>query len=70
MPFRPEPETVLPTSTETLERENAYLKLRVAQLTDDVADLNGEVTRLQQVLERLGARKIALATPNPLSGGQ
>ena len=56
----------------TSERENAYLKRRVAQLTEDVTDLTSEITRLQQVIERLGARKIAASgsAPNPLSGGQ
>jgi hypothetical protein len=36
-----------------LARENAYLKLRCAQLQDDVTDLGGQVLRLHQELERL-----------------
>jgi hypothetical protein len=36
-----------------LARENAYLKLRCAQLQDDVTDLGGQVLRLRQELERL-----------------
>ena len=60
-----------PVALAALERENTYLKRRVAQLSDDVTDLNSQVTRLQQVIERLGVRKIALAgSPTPLSGGQ
>jgi len=40
-----------------LTRENAYLKLRCAQLQDDVSSLGSQVTRMQQELERLhGAR--------------
>jgi len=40
-----------------LVRENAYLKLRCAQLQDDVTDLGSQVMRLRQELERLhGAR--------------
>lgn len=52
-----------------LQRENAYLKSRVAQLEDDVTDLNAETTRLRQVLGTTMARRAA-ARPNPLSGGQ
>ncbi len=52
-----------------LQRENAYLKSRVAQLEDDVTDLNAEATRLRQVLDTTMARRAA-ARPNPLSGGQ
>ncbi|WGM37381.1 hypothetical protein [Caulobacter sp. NIBR1757] len=52
-----------------LQRENAYLKSRVAQLEDDVTDLNAEATRLRQVLDTTLARRAA-ARPNPLSGGQ
>lgn len=54
---------------EDLERENAYLKLRVAQLTSDVADLSAETDRLRQERERLHGRQAARAA-NPLSGGQ
>ena len=47
-----------------LLRENAYLKLRCAQLQDDVTDLGSQVMRLRQELERLhgprGPRPVAL----------
>jgi hypothetical protein len=52
-----------------LERENSYLKARIAQLEGDVTDLAAENLRLQQERERLHARRAALA-PNPLGGGQ
>jgi hypothetical protein len=39
-----------------LQRENDYLKLRVAQLQGDVTDLSSQVMRLQQELERLHGR--------------
>jgi outer membrane murein-binding lipoprotein Lpp len=52
-----------------LERENRYLKQRVAQLTADVADLSAEVDRLRQERERLHGRREARA-PNPLGSGQ
>ena len=42
-------------------RENAYLKLRCAQLQDDVTDLGGQVMRLSQELERLLGRRAARA---------
>jgi hypothetical protein len=35
-----------------ITRENDYLKLRCAQLQGDVTDLNSEVARLRQALER------------------
>jgi len=35
-----------------ITRENDYLKLRCAQLQSDVTDLNSQVARLQQALER------------------
>jgi L-alanine-DL-glutamate epimerase-like enolase superfamily enzyme len=38
-----------------LLRENAYLKLRCAQLQGDVTDLASQVGRLQQELERVHA---------------
>jgi hypothetical protein len=41
--------------TAKLVRENAYLKLRCAQLQDDVTDLGSQVLRLRQELERLHA---------------
>jgi len=52
-----------------LERENAYLKARIAQLENDVMDLNAENRRLAEERERLHARRAARA-PNPLGGGQ
>ncbi len=52
-----------------LQRENGYLKARLAQLEGDVTDLNAEITRLRQVLDTTMARRAA-ARPNPLSGGQ
>ena len=54
---------------ERLQRENAYLKTRCAQLQDDVTDLSSQVTRLQEELERRSARR-ASAAPNPIAGGQ
>jgi hypothetical protein len=42
-----------------LRSENAYLKLRCAQLQDDVTDLTGDVTRMRQMLERTVARRTA-----------
>jgi hypothetical protein len=52
-----------------LERENSYLKARIAQLEGDVTDLAAENLRLQQERERLHARRASRA-PNPLGGGQ
>jgi hypothetical protein len=52
-----------------LSRENAYLKLRCAQLQEANDDLASQLLRLQQQLERLHERRISRA-PNPLSGGQ
>jgi hypothetical protein len=40
-----------------LARQNDYLKLRCAQLQDDVTNLSGQVTRMQQKLERLHGRR-------------
>ena len=40
-----------------LERQNAYLKLRCAQLEEDVTNLGSQVVRLQQTLERLQGRR-------------
>jgi len=54
---------------DTLQRENTYLKARVAQLQSDVADLSAEVDRLRQERERLHGRRAARA-PNPLGSGQ
>ncbi|HVM99624.1 MAG TPA: hypothetical protein VMT68_05365 [Caulobacteraceae bacterium] len=47
------------------ERQNAYLKLRCAQLQDDVVNLSSQVTRLQQELERYRGRADALAGSRP-----
>lgn len=52
-----------------LERENAYLKRRVAQLESDVVDVTAENGRLMEERERTHARRAARA-PNPLGGGQ
>jgi hypothetical protein len=52
-----------------LERENAYLKMRVAQLQSDVEDLSAENGRLREERERFHQRRAARA-PNPLGGGQ
>lgn len=46
-----------------LTRENAYLKLRCAQLQDDVTSLASQVTRMQQELERLHGARAARAEP-------
>ena len=53
-----------------LEHENQYLKLRVAQLQEDVTDLSAEVVRLRQRLDHLNVKRNAGPSPNPLSGGQ
>jgi cell division protein FtsB len=52
-----------------LDRENAYLKARIAQLEGDVTDLTAENLRLAEERERLHARRAARA-PDPLGGGQ
>jgi predicted nucleic acid-binding Zn-ribbon protein len=52
-----------------LERENAYLKRRIAQLESDVVDLTAENGRLMEERERLNARRAA-RPPNPLGSGQ
>jgi hypothetical protein len=65
-------EAPLVTATEddeALSRQNAYLRLRVAQLQDDVSAITAEAERLRQTLERLHGRTTRLA-PNPLGGGQ
>lgn len=54
---------------QAMSRTNDYLKLRNAQLQDDVANLGGQVLRLQQELERLSGRR-ASRPPDPLAGGQ
>lgn len=55
---------------EELERENAYLRQRVAQLSTDISDLSAENERLRQERERLHGRQAARVAANPLSGGQ
>ena len=54
---------------QALRRENDYLKRRNAQMQDDLTNLSGEVTRLQQQLGQMADRRSA-SPPNPLSGGQ
>ena len=44
-----------------LLRQNDYLKLRCAQLQDDVTNLSSQVNRLQQELERVHGRRDAHA---------
>jgi hypothetical protein len=51
-----------------LERENAYLKLRLAQLESDLVHLQAEHVRMME-RERTHARRAARA-PSPLGGGQ
>lgn len=55
---------------ERLARENAYLKLRCAQLQDANGDLASQILRLQQQLERLNEGRSRPRPPDPLSGGQ
>ena len=45
-----------------LTRENAYLKLRCAQLQDDVTSLGAELQRVRQELERLHGLRAARTT--------
>ena len=52
-----------------LERENAYLKQRNAQLQADVTDLTAEVRRLTGALDSVAGRR-AEHRPDPLGGGQ
>lgn len=52
-----------------VERENAYLKLRLAQLESDLMDVSAENGRLREERERLHARRTA-GPANPLGGGQ
>ena len=59
-----------PLEAEALQRENAYLKLRVADLQSDVSDLSAEVERLRQRLEHTAASRAGSRPPNPLGGGQ
>ena len=48
-----------------LGRQNAYLKLRCAQMQEDVTNLNAHVIRLQQELERLRGQRPPLAGSRP-----
>jgi hypothetical protein len=59
-----------PVEIQRLERENAYLKQRCAQLEGDVSDLGAQVVRLTQQLERIVGRRGAHDRPAPLAGGQ
>jgi hypothetical protein len=52
-----------------IERENVYLRTRVAQLQSDIVDIAAENNRLREERERLHGRKAA-KPPNPLGGGQ
>jgi hypothetical protein len=52
-----------------LIRENAYLKLRNAQLQEDVTALAAEGERLTQILERLHGRSGAVGS-GPLGGSR
>ena len=56
-------------TVQDVEHENAYLRLRVAQLEADVVDISAENGRLQEERERLHSRRVA-RRPNPLGGGQ
>lgn len=56
-------------ATQALRRENDYLKRRNAQLQDDVTSLGGQVSRMQQELERLNGRR-AHTSSDPLTGSQ
>jgi predicted nucleic acid-binding Zn-ribbon protein len=56
-------------TAEDLARENAYLKLRLAQVEADVTDLSAENQRLREERERLHVRRAARG-PDPLGGGQ
>jgi hypothetical protein len=51
-----------------LERENSYLRQRIAHLEADIVDLSAQVLRVQQQIERVVGRQAS--APNPLSGGQ
>jgi hypothetical protein len=56
------------TPPRDFERENAYLRQRVAQLEADVTDLSAENLRLREEAER--RYQLRQARPNPLGGGQ
>jgi hypothetical protein len=61
--------TTDPYTLLNLERENAYLRARVAQLQADVTDLGAEAQRLREELERRYAVRHP-SPPNPLGSGQ
>jgi hypothetical protein len=61
--------TTQPSTLLDLERENAYLRARVAQLQADVIDLGADAHRLRQELERRYAVRQP-SPPNPLGSGQ
>ena len=52
-----------------LQRENIYLRARLAQLESDLSDISAENERLRQERERLHGRRTA-RPPNPLGSGQ
>lgn len=58
------------TELNRLHQENAYLKLRCAQLQADVSDLDAQLSRVQNELERLHGRRATAVQANPLAGGQ
>jgi hypothetical protein len=49
-------------------RENAYLKLRNAQLQSDILDLSAEVERLRGIQDRLHVRAMAPKPDRPAGG--
>jgi len=53
---RPEAARADESEITRLSRQNAYLKLRCAQLQDDVTNLSSQVARLQQERERIHNR--------------
>ena len=59
-----------PLEAEALQRENRYLKTRVAELQADLADVAAEAERLRQRLEHNAAARAGARPPNPLGGGQ
>jgi hypothetical protein len=48
-----------------LGRQNAYLKSRCSQLQEDVTNLNAQVIRLQQELERVRGQRATLGGSRP-----
>lgn len=54
---------------QAMHQENLYLKARLAQLENELVDLNAENGRLREERERTHARRAA-KPPNPLGGGQ